>query len=116
MHDMKTMTPGKIGGANRRPASRFNRAARRTLALSAAGFHLLSGLVHLQAASVSLTADDAATTSSFNTAGGWSNGQPPAGTNDYFTSFQMRTPNVNGAPVPFAGASLTIKASGSLVF
>ncbi len=113
---MKTMTPGKIGGANRRPASRFDRAARRTLALSAAGFQLLAGLMHLQAASVTLTADDPVNTTSFNTAGGWSNGQPPAGTNDYFTSFQMRTPSLNGTPATFAGASLTIEASGSLVF
>lgn len=60
-----------------------------------------------RAATVGLLANDAAGSTSFNTAGHWSNGQTPSGTNDYNTSgFQLRSPG-DANSYTFAGESLT---------
>lgn len=66
----------------------------------------------LQASNVSLTAADSVGTSSFNTAGKWSNGQAPSSANDYFTSaYFLRTPADTGSgnSYTFAGHSLTLQ-------
>lgn len=65
----------------------------------------------LQAADVTLTASDPLGTSSFETAGLWSNAAPPSAGNAYFTGeFTLRTPTT--APTgPFAGDALTLAPS-----
>lgn len=80
----------------------------KTLALACAMFG--TALVSANAANVNLTASDASTTSSLNSAGTWSDFLPPAPANDYFTStFFMRTPEDTNN-YTFAGNSLTLQA------
>ncbi|HXT11267.1 MAG TPA: autotransporter-associated beta strand repeat-containing protein [Candidatus Angelobacter sp.] len=63
-----------------------------------------------QAGNVSLTASDSINHSSLNSAGNWSDGQPPSAGNDYFTSiFFLRTPPGGVGDVTFAGNSLTLQ-------
>lgn len=64
-----------------------------------------------EAASVSLTAADTINTSSFNSAGKWSNGQAPVSTNDYYTSaYFLRTPVDGGSTTyTFGGNSMTFQ-------
>ena len=65
---------------------------------------------------VSLTAADASGTSSFNTAGHWSNGQAPLAANAYVLGINsMRTP-ADALAHTFAGASLQINAGGVMGF
>ena len=76
----------------------------------------LMGTAGVQAAVVTLTASDAMNTSSFNSAGHWSDGLPPSIANDYVvTGLTLRTPwwvpNVT-----FGGRSLTINGGGMLLF
>jgi hypothetical protein len=64
------------------------------------------------AADVTLTASDSMGTSSFNSAGHWSDGLAPSAGNDYFTStFRLRTP-ADGGSYTFGGDSLTIDPTG----
>lgn len=55
-----------------------------------------------------MTAADPSGTSSFNSAGKWSNAQAPSAGNTYRTAYVMRTPAVIGASYTFAGNRLTI--------
>ncbi len=69
---------------------------------------LLTLPVLVHAAQISLIASDGSGTTSMNTAGGWSDHNPPNATNDYFTGpFFFRTPP-NGAGITFAGHSVTL--------
>lgn len=64
---------------------------------------------------ITLTATDAANTTSFNSAGHWSNSAPPAPGNSYSTgAFALRTPTLNasGDMGTFLGDSLSIDAGG----
>jgi fibronectin-binding autotransporter adhesin len=64
---------------------------------------------------VSLIANDAVGTSSFNVAGNWSNLAAPSAINNYFTqAFTLRTPNSAGS-FTFAGGSLTVNAGGRII-
>lgn len=74
---------------------------------------LLTAIV-TQAADVTLTASDSMGTSSFNTAGHWSNSAAPSAGNDYYIdgSVRMRTPS-DSANYTFAGDSLTVSNSGA---
>lgn len=66
------------------------------------------------AASVSLKADDALGTSSFTGTTNWTDGLPPASTNDYFNAAHMlRTPAVANGVYVFGGATLTITGVGN---
>ncbi len=77
--------------------------------LSTAGLALLVAASVSHAANVTLTTSDPINTSSFDTAGKWSDGQPPSPANDYFTGpYFMRTPATAGN-YTFAGRSLTIE-------
>src|SRR5215471_9772244 len=77
--------------------------------LALAGVALLPGAGAIHAATVTLTANDAVGTTSFNAAGHWSNSQAPSGANDYNTAgFFMRTPGDGVTNYVFAGASLTL--------
>lgn len=68
------------------------------------------------AATVTLTATDAGGTSSFNSAGNWSDGNPPALTNDYVVGVEfLRTPPDSNAHV-FQGNSLDITTDGSMIY
>ena len=73
---------------------------------------LLAAVAVTQAANVSLTSSDPSGTSSFNSAGRWSNGAPPAATNDYFTSSYILRSPANSSSYTFAGGSLRIDAGG----
>ncbi|MBK1834600.1 LamG-like jellyroll fold domain-containing protein [Roseibacillus ishigakijimensis] len=76
----------------------------------------LGTLPTLQAADVTLTAADAINTSSFNSAGNWSNAEAPSAANDYFISIQqLRTP-ANGEDHTFAGNSLTLEPGGKFMY
>lgn len=63
-----------------------------------------------------MTAADPPATSSFNSAGKWSNGQAPSAGNTYRTAYVMRTPNVVGASYTFAGDRLTINTGSDFGF
>src|ERR1041385_2631350 len=81
--------------------------AAKSLALVSVG--LLTGALVSRAANVSLNANDAVGTSSYNSAGHWSNAQAPSAANDYNTAgFFMRTPGDSVTSYTFAGASLTL--------
>ena len=74
------------------------------------------------AAQVSLTTGDGSGSSSYNTAGHWSNGQAPGAGNDYFTAgYLLRTPgdSANNVNYVFGGDSLTlgptVGTSGSMI-
>ncbi len=61
-----------------------------------------------------LTASDAPGTTSFNTAGHWSDGQPPSAASDYSTAgYTLRTPSSASASFSFAGKSLTLAGAGT---
>ncbi len=80
------------------------------LRLVTGGWLLLASMAtHTLALDVNLTGLDAFGTSSFNTAGLWSNSAAPSAGNDYFVGdgALLRTPN-NGDSHTFAGNSLTI--------
>lgn len=69
----------------------------------------------LPAADVSLTAEDPFGTSSFNSAGNWSNGLAPEAGNSYFTAnLTLRTPPTAGS-FTFAGDSVSVDAGGRLL-
>jgi autotransporter-associated beta strand protein len=75
----------------------------------AAFLALLSGIGATRAATVSLNANDAVNTTSFNAVGHWNNSAAPASTNDYNTAgFFMRTPGDSVTSYTFAGNSLTL--------
>lgn len=75
------------------------------LALTISGFKV-------QGANISLGTADTVGNSSFNSAGNWSNGAAPNGTNNYFTTgFTLRSP-ANTTSYTFAGSSLSIDAGG----
>lgn len=63
---------------------------------------------------VTTTGDDGFGTSSFNSAGVWSNAAAPSSGNDYFVDDEdrIRTPADNGSH-SFAGDSLTVQSTGS---
>src|SRR5215469_15927070 len=68
-----------------------------------------------RAATVTLTNADALNSSSFNTAGGWSNGLAPTNGNDYAVSIiRLRTPASTGS-VTFGGDSLSINGPNGLM-
>lgn len=80
--------------------------------LLTAGMILCLETVSSVGANVSLTTSDAIGTSSFNSAGNWSNGAAPASTNSYSTAgFTLRSP-ANTSSHTFAGGSLRIDAGG----
>lgn len=89
-------------------------AGRRALACAAAVGVTFAGQAHLFAANVVvLTATDAAGTSSFNSAGNWSDSQPPSPGNNYFTGVNaLRSPATTGIDYVFGGDSLSIDAGG----
>ena len=65
---------------------------------------------------VTLTGGDGSGSSSFDTAGNWSNAQAPSATNDYFTGANtLRTPHNASGNVTFDGNSLSIDSNGSLL-
>jgi autotransporter-associated beta strand protein len=66
---------------------------------------------------VTLTSGDSAGSSSFASAGHWSNGQAPSSTNNYLVSgaTTLRTPN-SGGSISFLGNSLTISNSNNGAF
>ena len=69
----------------------------------------------LTAATVTLTADNAAGTSSFDTATGWSNAAAPSAGNDYDSNgFTLRTPATTTSAYTFAGDSLTVTGANNL--
>lgn len=69
-----------------------------------------------QAADVTLTADDAGGTSSFNSAGHWDSSAAPTAGNDYINlGYILRTPE-DGNSYVFAGDSLTIQTDGFIGF
>ena len=62
----------------------------------------------MQGANISMNANDAVGTTSFNAAGHWSNALAPTSANNYFTAaYGMRTPG-DANNYTFAGASLTL--------
>ena len=63
---------------------------------------------------VLLTEDDAFGTSSFDTAGHWSNNAAPSSAFDYGVSYLLRTPG-NGDDLTFEGNSLTLSNGGILM-
>jgi hypothetical protein len=70
---------------------------------------VLVGTLPSHAADVTLTALDASGTTSFNSAGHWSNSAAPSAGNDYFTgNFLLRTPASSGYTGTFGGDSLTL--------
>ncbi|MBB5351702.1 hypothetical protein HNR46_001941 [Haloferula luteola] len=65
-------------------------------------------------ASVTLTASDGFGSSSFNSAGLWSNAAAPSAGNDYSNAgFLLRTPATTSASYTFGGDSLTITGTGN---
>ncbi len=105
---MKALKSNAIGRCAK--PSQMRRLVARVLV--AAGVMALA--TQTQAINVSLTAGDAFGTSSFNSAGNWSNLAAPSAGNNYFISTTLRTPT-SGAHA-FAGDSLQIDAGGSLGF
>ncbi|MGV3533006.1 MAG: PEP-CTERM sorting domain-containing protein [Chthoniobacteraceae bacterium] len=86
------------------------------LLLTTSAAILLAGIS--QAAVINLNTGDSLGGSSFNTAGGWSNGQAPSAGNDYvnnLTGAFLRTP-ANGDSHTFAGDSLTIGPGATLLY
>jgi autotransporter-associated beta strand protein len=80
-----------------------------TLKIAIAAIITLTGLAVSSGATVSLNANDGVNTTSFNTAGHWSDGQAPGPGNDYNTAgFFMRTPGNSTTNYTFAGDSLTL--------
>ncbi len=82
--------------------------------ISASGLVLMAGLA-ASAADVAMTANDAAGTTSYNSAGNWNSGSAPAIGNAYFTTnFVLRTPNptTSGNNYVFGGDSLSIDPGG----
>jgi hypothetical protein len=73
-----------------------------------------AGFIFEPAASVLLTAGDAPGSSSFNTAGHWSNNAAPAPAFDYGVSYLLRTPETT-ANLTFQGNSLTLASGGILM-
>ena len=74
--------------------------------------------VCLPAANVSLTTADAGGSTSFNTAGHWSNALAPSAANDYFTAgYLLRTPTTAaGSSNYFLGNSLSLDFNaGSMI-
>jgi autotransporter-associated beta strand protein len=77
--------------------------------LSSAFLILIASLGISRGAQINLIANDAVGTTSFNTAGHWSNAQAPGAGNDYNTAgFFMRTPGNGTTNFVFAGDSLTL--------
>lgn len=65
---------------------------------------------------VTLTASDAAGTSSVNTAGNWNSAAAPTTESNYFTgAWQLRTPT-GGTYYPFGGSALAVDPGGSILF
>jgi autotransporter-associated beta strand protein len=80
-------------------------------ALLFGGILLASDTITVRAANVLMTTNDAnGATTSFNSAGKWSNSQAPSAANDYFTAgYLLRTPNTAaGSSNYFAGNSLSL--------
>ena len=72
------------------------------------GMALLFALADLHAANVSLTASDAANSSSFNASGHWSNVAAPAAANSYFTiNYVLRSPTDTNN-YTFGGSMLSV--------
>src|ERR1039458_1817835 len=67
------------------------------------------------AAAITLTANDASGTTSFNAAGHWSDSLAPSSgkTYDTTTAFTLRTPLAGATPITFAGDSLQLSGPGS---
>jgi autotransporter-associated beta strand protein len=88
----------------------------RYLALNLGLVALLAVPTRARAATVTLTTGDAVGSSSFNSAGNWSNGQAPSGANDYVVTVQyLRTP-ADGNNYAFAGNSLTLTNGGAMIY
>lgn len=67
-------------------------------------------LIH--AAEISMTGNDPGGSSSFNSAGKWSNGQMPTSGNTYATAYLLRTPESESS-FTFAGDRLTLSPGGN---
>jgi len=83
--------------------------------LGLAGLLLLGATTISQAqdGTVSLTASDASGSTSWNTAGHWSNAAAPAAGNNYYTAgWLLRTPG-SGTSATFAGDSLTLSPNAN---
>jgi len=77
--------------------------------------NFLLGPNYVPTATVTLTNSDAASATSFNAAGQWSNAATPSGGNSYETfDYQLRTP-ATGSSYSFGGGSLKI-SGGSLLW
>ncbi|MBN2783675.1 MAG: hypothetical protein JXR25_02515 [Pontiellaceae bacterium] len=86
----------------------------RVVGLAAALVGFVAGT---QAATVTLTVGDAVGTSSFNSAGNWSDAAAPSTGNDYTVNLQwLRTPAVGNSNHVFYGDSLTIGTGGGIIF
>src|ERR1039458_1991212 len=80
--------------------------------LMSACLAMLAVALNATAADVTMTTSDGPSTTSWNVAGHWSNGQAPTAGNNYFTGpYVLRSPNTGG-PFTFAGDALTISPSG----
>ncbi len=87
-----------------------------TTATVALAITIISGIEvtgTLQAAEIVMTAGDPLGTSSFNSAGKWSNGLAPTNGNTYRTSYILRTPE-SASSFTFAGDRLTVDSGGLL--
>lgn len=77
---------------------------------------VVAGALTARAGTVTLANPDGFGSSSFNSAGNWSDGLPPASTNDYVVNMpQLRTP-ADGASYTFGGHSLTINPGGRFFY
>lgn len=76
-------------------------------------FLMLVGMV--EAATVAMTGYDGSGTSSFNSAGQWSNSTVPTAGNDYYTAnYLLRSP-ASSSSFTFAGDSLSVDSGGRLL-
>lgn len=96
------------------PASpRFKVSSLKT-SLAVLGVTLLAG-VSAANAQIVLTTGDGFGTSSFNTAGHWSDGLAPSAGKTYSTAYLLRTPTAAGN-YTFGGDSLTINTGGNMYY
>ena len=105
MHLFRKNVGGRCAGSRR---------MKRIVARVMASLGVLFASTQAHAIAVSLTASDPGGTTSFDTAGNWSNAAAPSAGNTYSTgAFQLRS-TLAGAPT-FAGDSLTIDAGGNFL-
>lgn len=77
---------------------------------------VVAGALTTRADTVTLANPDGYGSSSFNSAGNWSDGLPPSATNDYVVNMpQLRTPT-DGASYTFGGHSLTLNPNARFFY